>query len=127
MLAQELWPTGKKYSPTRSHYFLRLLAEQGRLLRCYTQNIDMLEQLAGLSEEKVVAAHGNFAKAHALNGKEVPTAELEAAVFRGIDACRALERKYGALVKPDIVFFGEGLPPRFFDCLRTDFSSCDLL
>lgn len=126
-LAKELWPTGKKYHPTTSHFFLKMLEKQGRLLRCYTQNIDMLEQQAGLSDEKVVAAHGNFAKSHALNGREVDSKELEAAVFQGIDACRALAQKYGALVKPDIVFFGEGLPQRFFESQSQDFKRCDLL
>ena len=33
----------------------------------------------------------------------------------------------GALVKPDIVFFGENLPQRFEDLIRTDFPKCDLL
>ncbi|CAK0898256.1 unnamed protein product [Prorocentrum cordatum] len=126
-LARELWPTGEKYAPTLSHHFLRLLERQGRLRRCYTQNIDMLEQLAGLSEEKVIAAHGNFAKAHSIEGREVPVQELKEAVFEGVDACRALERKYGSLVKPDIVFFGEGLPDRFFSCRQQDFPKCDLL
>lgn len=126
-LAKELWPTGKKYAPTLAHYFLTMLEKEGRLLRCYTQNIDMLEQLAGLSEDKVIAAHGNFSRAHALNGREVPVKELESAVFTGIEACRALEKKYGALVKPDIVFFGEGLPERFFIGLEEDFPRCDLL
>jgi len=31
------------------------------------------------------------------------------------------------LVKPDIVFFGEPLPPRFFDLSLEDFKKCDLL
>ena len=30
-------------------------------------------------------------------------------------------------VKPDIVFFGEGLPERFFSLAESDFDSCDLL
>lgn len=126
-LARELWPTGKKYGPTRSHHFLKMLHKQCRLLRCYTQNIDMLEQLAGLPEDKIIAAHGNFARAHSLDGKEVPVEELEAAVFEGIKACRALEKKYGSLVKPDIVFFGESLPEAFHKGLERDFPRCDLL
>ncbi|KAL7423431.1 hypothetical protein Q5752_001011 [Cryptotrichosporon argae] len=36
-------------APTPFHAFLRALDEQGRLLRCYTQNIDGLEEQAGLS------------------------------------------------------------------------------
>ena len=31
------------------------------------------------------------------------------------------------LVKPDIVFFGENLPEKFFRLYRTDFAKCDLL
>ena len=32
-----------------------------------------------------------------------------------------------ALVKPDIIFFGESLPDRFQHCVSADFSTCDLL
>ena len=31
------------------------------------------------------------------------------------------------LVKPDIVFFGEDLPPRFHSLQLPDFAKCDLL
>lgn len=126
-LARDLWPTGKKYTPTFSHYFVKMLEKQGRLLRCYTQNVDTLELLAGISPDRVIAAHGNFATAHALNGKEVPIGELEDAVLQGPEACRALAEKYGALVKPDIVFFGESLPMRFNYGVGADFPKCDLL
>lgn len=33
----------------------------------------------------------------------------------------------GSLVKPDIVFFGENLPARFFTSMKMDFPQCDLL
>eukprot|EP00933_Yihiella_yeosuensis_P026960 TRINITY_DN20913_c1_g1_i1.p1 TRINITY_DN20913_c1_g1~~TRINITY_DN20913_c1_g1_i1.p1 ORF type:complete len:454 (-),score=86.18 TRINITY_DN20913_c1_g1_i1:104-1465(-) len=126
-LAKELWPTGERYRPTKTHYFLRMLEQQGRLRRCYTQNIDMLEQLAGLSEDKVIAAHGNFAKAHTLSGQEVDIEELRDAVFQGVEACKKLSETYGSLVKPDIVFFGEDLPRRFHEGMQHDFHDCDLL
>lgn len=32
-----------------------------------------------------------------------------------------------ATVKPDIVFFGEQLPERFFRCVGSDLQRCDLL
>ena len=35
--------------------------------------------------------------------------------------------KCGGVVKPDIVFFGENLPERFFQCVSNDFKQCDLL
>lgn len=36
-------------SPTPTHKFIRALSETGRLLRCYTQNIDGLESRVGLT------------------------------------------------------------------------------
>ena len=39
-----------------------MLQDEGILLRCYTQNIDGLEGLAGVSPDKLVEAHGSFSK-----------------------------------------------------------------
>lgn len=63
-LANELWPGG--FKPTTTHHFLRLLELRGVLLRVFTQNIDGLERLAGVSEELLVEAHGSFADAHCI-------------------------------------------------------------
>jgi NAD-dependent SIR2 family protein deacetylase len=41
----------------------------GILRRCYTQNIDGLERLAGLDDEKLVEAHGTFATSRCSNPK----------------------------------------------------------
>lgn len=57
-VVQELFPGS--YLPTPTHHFLRLLHDKGLLLRVFTQNIDGLEQLAGLPQESVVPAHGSF-------------------------------------------------------------------
>ncbi|PIO63904.1 transcriptional regulator, Sir2 family, partial [Teladorsagia circumcincta] len=35
--------------------------------------------------------------------------------------------KCEGVVKPDIIFFGENLPKRFFQCAISDFPKCDLL
>ncbi|CAK0894708.1 unnamed protein product [Prorocentrum cordatum] len=45
-LAREIYPG--KYAPTSAHAFLRLLQEKRVLRRCYTQNIDTLERMAGV-------------------------------------------------------------------------------
>ena len=37
------------------------------------------------------------------------------------------DRNDRAYVKPDIVFFGEGLPDRFHDLLNDDLEECDLM
>ena len=64
-LAKELYPG--KFTPTPSHYFLKLLQDKCVLRRVYTQNIDMLERVAGLHDEKLVEAHGSFHKSHCIN------------------------------------------------------------
>eukprot|EP00928_Gymnodinium_smaydae_P081121 TRINITY_DN64697_c0_g1_i1.p1 TRINITY_DN64697_c0_g1~~TRINITY_DN64697_c0_g1_i1.p1 ORF type:complete len:350 (-),score=62.00 TRINITY_DN64697_c0_g1_i1:145-1194(-) len=129
LLCKELWPG--KYKPTDAHYFMTLLHEKGKLQRCFTQNIDSLETQAGLPADMVVAAHGNFDSASCLQPRgrraKVPIDEVREAILAGEDACVALDKKYGGQVKPDIVFFGENLPRRFFTLSASDFPACDLL
>ena len=43
---------------------IRLLEQKGLLLRHYTQNIDTLERAAGVSDDKIVEAHGTFHTSH---------------------------------------------------------------
>mmetsp|Transcript_7071 Transcript_7071/g.19396 ORF Transcript_7071/g.19396 Transcript_7071/m.19396 type:complete len:307 (-) Transcript_7071:186-1106(-) len=125
-LCREIWPG--RYQPTPAHHFVSLLHKKQILRRCYTQNIDSLESLAGLPKEKVVAAHGNFDTASCTtDGRQVSTEEMRQAVMNGEDACKSLEARYGGLVKPDIVFFGESLPARYFELAAEDFPVCDFL
>jgi len=125
-LAKEMWPG--QYSPTPAHLFVRLLEQKGLLLRCFSQNIDSLEREAGISGDKIVAAHGNFDSATCIsNNKKVPIEEVKAAVNGGPAACEALRAKWGGLVKPDIVFFGENLPDRFHELAEADFEKADML
>ena len=125
-LCKEMWPG--QYEPTPAHRFLQKLYEHRKLKRCYTQNIDSLEAAAGLPKELVVAAHGNFDEAHVVGtGARVDVAELKRAIFEGDVSLRALCQREGGLVKPAITFFGEELPARFGECVRTDFAHCRLL
>lgn len=59
-ILQELWPGYHKHAPTPAHHFIRLLHQNGLLHTVFTQNIDGLEQIAGLPAHKVVNAHGSF-------------------------------------------------------------------
>ncbi|XP_046992950.1 NAD-dependent protein deacetylase sirtuin-3-like isoform X2 [Schistocerca americana] len=112
-LAKELYP-GKKYRPNLGHYLARLINEKGKLLRMYTQNIDGLKRLAGLPPEKLVEAHGGFSSASCISCfKEHDPDETREAIFRE-EVIRCTNGKCKGLVKPDIVFFGEALPDRFF-------------
>ncbi len=121
-LAKDLYPG--LYAPTPTHYFIKLLHDRGMLRRCFTQNIDSLECATGLPKDKVVAAHGNFDSAKCLNGHDADVDKVERACRAGTPMTCA---KCGAFVKPDIVFFGENLPRRFFECAQEDFEVCDLL
>lgn len=80
----------------------------------FTQNIDCLEREAGVPGDHIVEAHGSFASQRCIDcKKEFPDDLMKEHVLRG-DAPRCADKKCGGLVKPDIVFFGEQLPPAFF-------------
>jgi NAD-dependent deacetylase sirtuin 2 len=125
LLVNELWPGS--HEPTPVHRFIRALHDEGLLLRCYTQNIDGLEILAGIPEELLVEAHGHFRTAHGVEtGKEVPIDAIKDAVRSGGGAA-AVRAAVGELAKPDVTFFGEALPRRFDELSREDFPRCELL
>ncbi|TFK23057.1 Sir2 family histone deacetylase Hst2 [Coprinopsis marcescibilis] len=121
-LAHELYPG--KFRPTLTHSFVRLLSEKGKLLRCFTQNIDTLERIAGVPPEKVIEAHGSFASQRCIDchtpfdGHRMKTHILEKRIAR-CDRCKGL-------VKPDIVFFGESLPKEFIESMM-QVTEADLL
>ncbi|XP_055526102.1 NAD-dependent protein deacetylase Sirt2-like [Wyeomyia smithii] len=121
-LAKELYPG--TFKPTPSHYFVKLLENKGLLVRHYTQNIDTLERIAGISAEKLVEAHGTFFTNHCLQCKAAYTLEfVKDKIFSDeIPTCTC-----GGVIKPDIVFFGEGLPESFHVLPHKDFAECDLL
>ncbi|MCJ8744912.1 hypothetical protein PDJAM_G00124180 [Pangasius djambal] len=124
-LARELYPG--QFKPTVCHYFIRMLKDKGLLKRCYSQNIDTLERVAGLEGEDLIEAHGTFHTSHCVSflcRKEYSMEWMKDKIFaEDIPKCEACN----SLVKPDIVFFGENLPARFFNSMKKDFPQCDLL
>lgn len=122
-LAKELYPGS--FKPTISHYFIKMLIEKNYLLRHYTQNIDTLERVVGIPDDKLVEAHGTFYTGHCLQcRKEYPLEWMKEIIFKDeIPKCE----NCGGVVKPDIVFFGEDLPTKFHKLLSSDFKKCDLL
>lgn len=121
-LAKELYPG--TFKPTPSHYFVKLLEQKGLLIRHYTQNIDTLERIAEINEEKIVEAHGTFFTNHCLQCRTSYSLDfVKEKIFADeIPTCAC-----GGVIKPDIVFFGEGLPERFHVLPHKDFAECDLL
>lgn len=108
-LAKELYPGN--FKPTTSHYFFRLLQDKGILHGLWSQNIDTLERLAGVEEDRLVEAHGSFATAKCLRcGKTYDKDDIKPQIMRG-EVARCQEKsckgRRDALIKPEIVFFGK--------------------
>lgn len=110
-LAHELYPG--QYRPTITHSFIRLLHDKNILLKLFTQNIDCLERQAGVPDDKIVEAHGSFARQSCIEcSTPYPDKDIKEHI-----AAKTIPRCYECkgLVKPEIVFFGEQLPAAFFE------------
>jgi len=126
-LVREIFP--ENISPTTTHQFFSLLHKKGLLRRIYTQNIDALEYLAGVPEDKIVEAHGSFKSGYCTACSETyDLSWLKHQIFNGNQADGVPRcAKCGGVVRPDVVLFGEALPARFWSNIDTDFKACDLL
>ncbi len=97
--------------PNVSHRFLAWLEQEGVLRAVVTQNVDGLHQRAG--SRRVLEVHGTFARARCLqcgrpaDGRGV-LAEPPQSPVPTCGGC-------GGLLKPDVVLFGELLPPDVFE------------
>ncbi|CAJ0750838.1 22718_t:CDS:2 [Entrophospora sp. SA101] len=136
--AKEIYPSN--FLPSPSHYFIKLLEEKGKLLRNYSQNIDTLEQAAGI--KNVLQCHGSFATASCLAcGYRIDGGEIKDDILnQKVPYCPKCNlendksefelRKKSispSVMKPDIVFFGEKLPPEFDNYFPKDREKVDLL
>ncbi|THU97119.1 NAD-dependent deacetylase sirtuin-2 [Dendrothele bispora CBS 962.96] len=127
-LAHELYPG--KFRPTLTHSFIRLLHSHNLLSLCCTQNIDTLERRAGVPSEKIVEAHGSFATQRCVRCRtpfddaKMKDFVMNYAQKKLIPRCG--KKGCGGLIKPDIVFFGESLPPSFFSS-QSVVSKADLI
>eukprot|EP00804_Cyclotella_cryptica_P005654 CCRYP_000026-RA/>CCRYP_000026-RA protein AED:0.05 eAED:0.05 QI:91/1/1/1/1/0.66/3/1867/215 len=92
--ARNLYPG--KIEPSPSHKFLAWLDEKKMLLRLYTQNVDGLEELAGVNKNKVVYAHGSLLNATCMKcGAKYTAQDIASDVKEGrVPMCtRSKERK----------------------------------
>jgi NAD-dependent SIR2 family protein deacetylase len=128
------WPRMQAARPNAAHRALAALEERGRVVQLVTQNVDGLHQAAGSRlvldlhgrvdvvrcmscERRVPRAHvqAELARRNPALAEASPRlapdgdAELDAADFESFEvpACDAC----GGLLKPDVVFFGERVPP----------------
>ncbi|XP_014216482.1 NAD-dependent protein deacetylase sirtuin-1 isoform X1 [Copidosoma floridanum] len=141
--AREIYPG--QFKPSPCHKFIKMLEKQNKLLRNYSQNIDTLERVAGI--ENLIECHGSFATASCTKCKfQVKSNDVKDEILaQKIPMCpkcqsqsaapmdkSSIDENYRDLVaqgvlKPDIVFFGEGLPDAFHDAMANDKDVCDLL
>ncbi|XP_024842534.1 NAD-dependent protein deacetylase sirtuin-1 isoform X2 [Bos indicus] len=124
--AKEIYPG--QFQPSLCHKFIALSDKEGKLLRNYTQNIDTLEQVAGI--QKIIQCHGSFATASCLICKyKVDCEAVRGDIFNQVvprcPRCPADEPL--AIMKPEIVFFGENLPEQFHRAMKYDKDEVDLL
>jgi len=115
---------GKKHEPTPTHYFIRRLESEKKLRRMYTQNIDGLENRAGI--KRVVYCHGSLTYATCLSCKsKVKADEIRNEILEGhVPYCVKCNR---GLMKPSIKFFGEKLNSRVGTFLEKDKEHVDLI
>lgn len=90
--------------PNPAHLLLARMEKEGMLARVITQNIDNLHQEAG--NKQVFDFHGNSRKLICMAcHRHYPIREIS------FDHLPPTCRECGGLLKPDFVFFGEGIPP----------------
>lgn len=107
--------------PNAAHALLAALEEDGRLRAVITQNIDGLHGAAG--SQNVLEVHGTYRRARCLGcGVVLPLAQVVERVAAG----EAPRCACGDLIKPDVVLFGEALPPTFGEAERHA-RGCDVL
>src|SRR5581483_1589090 len=94
--------------PNAGHHALAELERRGLLATVVTQNVDGLHAAAGSRE--VIEVHGSIARARCLRcGAVVPRDEVVRLL--PVPACPHC----GAVLKPDVVMFGELLPAEAID------------
>ncbi len=112
--------------PNRAHLAIAELERMNKLSSVITQNIDNLHQKAGNDPKKVHELHGNMQWLVCLDcGERYPVGEMRKKHpspdhFPSCEKCRGI-------LKPDVVFFGEMLPPHTLMMAERESQECDLL
>jgi len=105
--------------PNPAHVALASLATRVSHLTLVTQNVDDLHQRAGSRD--VVSLHGSLMRARCSAGcaGTIEPTEAQAAEPPRCDKC-------GALMRPDVVWFGEPLPMQQYEQARNAAVACDV-
>lgn len=121
--ARDGWYSPTVYKPSIVHEALKLMEDKGFLSDgIFTQNIDSLHTDCG--SEKVYELHGTLRTSTCTHcGRKFTYAEtrkrLEGNDYPHCDC--------GFLIRPDIVFYGEGLDSNILNRAYSSFEKCDLV
>jgi NAD-dependent SIR2 family protein deacetylase len=105
-----------KVNATISHKFMNFLTSKNMVKFIFTQNIDGLEKKAKIPDDKLVFAHGNFYTGHCAQCNcSIDIEKINEGVQKGeVYYCPSCKGP----CKPNVVFYGEGLPVKFFESLQ---------
>jgi len=103
--------------PNAAHYAIAELNSLGKLDCVISQNVDNIHQEAGAPDDKVLELHGNIHRR--LPMREVLQMIQEGTAIPDCPHCHGI-------LKPDAVFFGEGLPQETLMEATRRSQSCDL-
>lgn len=112
-----LYPDAK---PNAAHLTLAKWEREGKLTSVITQNVDGLHQLAG--SENVIELHGSVLRNYCVSCGEIhPLSHILES--DGVPRCRIC----GAVVRPDVVLYGENLDGVAFMQAQNDIAEADVL
>jgi NAD-dependent deacetylase len=109
----------KKVKPNAAHYALVELEKYFSDVSIITQNVDNLHILA--SSRNVIELHGNIMRNKCSVCATPYLGEFDS--MQSIPHCLAC----GALIRPDVVWFGEMLPENAIEAARKILLTCDVL
>ncbi|AEE13836.1 NAD-dependent deacetylase [Thermodesulfobium narugense DSM 14796] len=98
----------KLANPNKSHEIVAKLEEMGLVTCVITQNIDRLHQKAG--SKKVIEIHGNIEEAYCRTCKSI----FPSSILDDVEMCP----NCGGAIGPNVVLFGEAMPPSFNDSMN---------
>ncbi len=111
--------------PGRGHYALANLVASGKMSAIVTQNIDNLQQMAGVTDEHIIELHGNGTYATCVKcGLRYELAEIR----RAFDATGAAPdcAACGGPVKAATISFGQPMPEQAMTRAFAATNDCDL-
>ena len=119
ILLSEMQKEILKSKPNPGHLSLAELERLGFLSSIITQNVDGLHHEAG--NKNVIEFHGNHRQAYCMEcRKQIKSEEISLETLPPRCDC-------GGVVRPDVVFFGEAIPPEALTKSNQETRSCKVM